>query len=80
MKHRSKCYLTTVGYLILFLACNKQLNCTCQISYFVLNGIILSQDIFNYYSITVEVNPELRGFIKFTKSSLSLYLVVREWD
>ena len=67
--------LTTLGYLFLFLEFNKQLNCTCCVSYFGPNGIILSQDIFDYYSIIEEVNPELQGFIKFTKSSLSLQRV-----
>ena len=34
----------------------------------------MSRDIFDYYSIIVDVNLELRGFIEFTKSSLSLHL------
>ena len=72
--------LTTVGYLISFLALNKQLNCTCCVSYFGLKDIIFSQDILDYYFIIEEVNPELQRYIKFTKSSLSLHLVAREWD
>ena len=36
-------------------------------------GIILFLDIIDCYSIIVEVNPELRGFIKVTKRSLSLH-------
>ena len=39
-----------------------------------LKGIILSQDIFDYYSIIVEIKPKLRGFTKFTKSSLSVHV------
>ena len=64
--------LTAVGYLISFIVFNKQLNCTCCVSYFGLKGIILSQDIFDYYSIIEEVNPELQVYIEFTKRSLSL--------
>ena len=30
------------------------------------------RNIFNYYLIIEVVNPDLRGFIKFTKSTLSL--------
>ena len=41
-------------------------------NYFGLKGIIVYQDIFDYYSIVVEVNLELRGFTIFTKSSLPL--------
>ena len=33
----------------------------------------MSGDIFNYYSVIEEANPKLRGFIKFTKRSLSLH-------
>ena len=34
----------------------------------------------DYYSIIVEVNLELRGFTKITKSSVPLHLVTRVWD
>ena len=54
------------------LAFNKRLNCTCYVSYFGLKSIILSRDIFDYYLIIEEVNPELGGLIEFTKRSLSL--------
>ena len=79
MKPCSKCYFTTIGYLISLSAFNKQLNCTCQVSYFGLKGIILSRDIFNYYSITVEVNPE-KGYSKYGSDcacSSSILLVVK---
>ena len=33
----------------------------------------MSRDILDYYSIFVEINPELWGFTKCTKSSLSLH-------
>ena len=36
------------------------------------------QDIFNYYSIIVEVYLDLRGFTIFVKSSLPLHLVASE--
>ena len=51
---------------------NKQLNCTCCVIYFGMKGIIFSLDIIDYYSIIVEVNLELQGFKKLTKSSLLL--------
>ena len=73
-------HLTFRTYLNLVLDFNKQLNCTWCISYFGLKGIILSRDIFNYYSIIVEVNLELQDFTQLTKSSLLLHLVAREWD
>ena len=40
----------------------------------------MSRDIFDYDSIIVEVNLELRGFTKFMESSLPLHLVAQEWD
>ena len=43
-------------------------------------GKVLLQDIFDYKSIFVDLNPELRGFIKLIKRSLLLQLVAREWD
>ena len=68
-------YLTFRTYLNLILDFNKQLNCTCYVSYFGLKGIILSRNIFDYYLIIVEVNLGLRGFIKLNKISLLLHLV-----
>ena len=50
------------------------MNCTSRVSYFGLKGIILSRDTFDFYSINEDVYPELRGFIKFTKRSLSLHI------
>ena len=67
-------HLTVRTYLSLVLDFNKQLNCTCCVSYFRLKGIILSRDIFDYFAIIVEVNLEIRGFTKLTKSSLLLHL------
>ena len=73
-------YLIVRTYLNLLLDFNKQLNCTCFVSYFGLKGIILSRDTFDYYSIILEVNLELWEFTKLTKSSLLLHLVAQEWD
>ena len=49
-----------------------EINLNCKL--FGLKGIIFSRDIFDNYSIIKEVNPELRGFLKFTKRSLSLQI------
>ena len=70
--HRSKCFLTTIGYLNSFLAFNKQLNCICRVCYFGLKGIILSRDIIDYYSIIVKVNPWVTGLALIESELISI--------